>query len=89
MIILIVIKTYGWITVVWSSQSFFLNYPFFAFSVVHQIELRPCNCQLSKSIVHEIFGDIAVMKIYSERYFDTDWQFEMFKRGKPMDMILL
>ena len=21
--------------------------------------------------------------------FNTDWQFEMFKRGKPMDMILL
>ena len=26
--------------------------------------------------------------IDSDRYFNTDWQFEMFKRGKPMDMIL-
>ena len=26
---------------------------------------------------------------YSDRYFNTDWQFEMFKRGKPMDMILV
>ena len=26
---------------------------------------------------------------YSDRYFNTDWQFEMLKRGKPMDMILV
>ena len=24
-----------------------------------------------------------------DRYFNTDWQFEMFKRGKPMDMVLV
>ena len=27
--------------------------------------------------------------LYSDRYFNTDWQFEMFKRGKPMNMILV
>ena len=26
---------------------------------------------------------------YSDRYFNTDKQIEMFKRGKPMDMILV
>ena len=26
---------------------------------------------------------------YSDRYFDTDCQFEMFKRGMPMDMVLV
>ena len=47
------------------------------------LKLQLCNYQVSKSIVHEIkFGDI-----YSDRYFNTDWQFEMFKRVKPMDMI--
>ena len=25
---------------------------------------------------------------YIDRYYNTDWQFEMFKRGKKMDMIL-
>ena len=57
--------------------------------------LLPCNHQLSKSIVHEIkFGDYSCRGNinylpYSDRYFDTDWQFEMFKRRKPMDMILV
>ena len=27
-------------------------------------------------------GDITVMQIYSDRYSNTDWQFEMFNRGK-------
>ena len=50
----------------------------------------PCNYQLSKSIVHEIkFGDNKNNLPYSDRYFNTDWQFEMFKRGKPLDMILV
>ena len=45
--------------------------------------LQPCEYQLSKSIVHEIkFGDRSVMLIYSDRYCNTDKQFEMFKRGK-------
>ena len=49
-----------------------------------------CNYQLSKSIVHEIrFGDNINNLPYSDRYFRTDWQFEMFKRGNPMDMILV
>ena len=26
---------------------------------------------------------------YGDRYFNTDTQIEMFKRGKPMDMILV
>ena len=26
---------------------------------------------------------------YSDMYFNTDLQFKMFKRGKPMDMILV
>ena len=26
---------------------------------------------------------------YNDRYSNTDWQFEMLKRGKPMDMILV
>ena len=26
---------------------------------------------------------------YSDRYSNTDWQFEVFKRGKPMDMIFV
>ena len=26
---------------------------------------------------------------YSDKYFNTDWHFEMFKKGKPMDMILV
>ena len=25
----------------------------------------------------------------SDMFFNTDWQFEIFKRGKPMDMILV
>ena len=25
---------------------------------------------------------------YSDRYFNTDWQFEVFKEAKAMDMIL-
>ena len=53
-----------------------------------------CNYQLSTCIVHKIkFGDKAVNKInnlpYSDRYFNSDWQFEMFKRGKQMDMKLV
>ena len=58
--------------------------------------LQPRNYQLSKIIVHEIkFGDIAVMNVninhlpYSDMYFNTDWQFEIIKRGKPMDMLLV
>ena len=26
---------------------------------------------------------------YSDRYFNTEWQFDMFKRGKPIGMILV
>ena len=49
--------------------------------------LQPCNYQLSKSIVHEIiFGDGCQVNInnlpYSDRYFNTNWQLAMFKRGK-------
>ena len=57
--------------------------------------ILPCNYQLSKSIVHEIkFDDnschVNIKKLpYSGRYFNTDWQFEMFKRGRPMDMVLV
>ena len=56
--------------------------------------IQPCNYQLSKIIVHEIkFGDSCHVNInnlpYSDRYFNTNWQFEMFKRGKPMGMILV
>ena len=54
--------------------------------------LLPCNYQLSKNIVHEIkcgdnINNFAIC--CSDRYFSTDWQFEMFKRGNPMDMILV
>ena len=62
---------------------------FFCNDLVSRI--LPCNYQLSISIVHEIkFGDIDSCHViinnlpYSDRYFDTDWQFEMLKRGKPM-----
>ena len=52
--------------------------------------LLPCNYQLSESIVHKSeLGDISVVLIYSDRYFNTDWQFEMVKRAKPVDMILV
>ena len=46
--------------------------------------LIPCNYQLSKSIVHEIkCCHVNINSLpYSDRYFNTDWQFEMFKRGK-------
>ena len=52
--------------------------------LIHFSILLPCNYQLSKSIVHEIkFGDItgysSHVKLnnlpYSDRYFNTDWQF--------------
>ena len=57
---------------------------------VNNVYLQPCNYQLSKSIVHEIkFGEIINNLPYNDRYFNTDWQFEMFKRGKSMDMILV
>ena len=45
--------------------------------------LQPYNYQVSKEVVHKIkFGAVAVMQIYSDRYFNTDWQYEMSKRGK-------
>ena len=45
--------------------------------------LQPCNYQVSKEVVHKIkFGAVAVMQIYSDGYFNTGWQYEMFKRGK-------
>ena len=44
--------------------------------------LQPRNYQLRNNIVHEItFGDINNL-LYSDRYFNTNWQFEMLKRGK-------
>ena len=50
--------------------------------------------RISKSIVHEIkFGESCYVNInklpYNNMYFNTDSQIEMFKRGKPMDMILV
>ena len=56
--------------------------------------LQPCYNQLSKkhSSRNHIWGYSCHAKInnlpYSDRYFNTGWQFEMLKRGKPMDMIL-
>ena len=51
--------------------------------------LQPRKYQLSKSIVHEIkFGESYSCHVniknllYSDMYFSTDCQFEMFKRGK-------
>ena len=53
------------------------------------MSILPCNYQLSKSIAHEIkIGDINNLA-YSDRYFNTNRQIEMFKRGKSMDMILV
>ena len=53
--------------------------------------LLPCNYQLSKSIVHEIKLSCKYINNlpYSDRYFNTDRQIEMFNRGKPMDMVLV
>ena len=38
-------------------------------------------------------GEIGLVNInnlpYNDRYFTTYWQFEMFNRGKPMDIILI
>ena len=54
--------------------------------------IQPCNYQLSKSIVQEIkFGDIAVIQILTICHIVTGILIliEMFKRGKPMDMILV
>ena len=57
--------------------------------------IQPCNYQVSKSIVNKIEFDDNSCHLninnlpYSARYFITDWQFAMFKRGNPMDMILV
>ena len=52
--------------------------------------LLPCNYQLSKIIVHGYSCHVNINNLpYSDRYFDADRQLEMFKRGKPMDMILV
>ena len=52
--------------------------------------LLPCNYQLGKSIVNGYSCHVNIDNLpYSDRYFNTDWQLEMFKRGKPMDMILV
>ena len=42
------------------------------------------NYQVSEMVVREIeFADIAChANINSDKYSNTDWQFEMFKRGK-------
>ena len=40
----------------------------------------PCNYQLSMK---------SNLVKYSDRYLNTDWQFKMFKRGKPMNMMLV
>ena len=66
-------------------------------NVYIMFKLLPYNYQLSKSIVHEIklfkniIGDMAVINNfpYSDRYFNTDWRFEIFRRGKPMGTILV
>ena len=49
--------------------------------------------QVSKKVVHEIkFGDSCYENLNylwcSDRYFNTDWQFEMFKISKTMNMVL-
>ena len=43
--------------------------------------LLPCNNQLSKSIVHDIkCCHVNIINVpYSDRYFNTDWQFEILK----------
>ena len=61
--------------------------PYIWFLSTFFASLQPCNYQVNKFVVHAIeFEVIAVMQIkhfvVSDRYFNTDWQFEMFKRGK-------
>ena len=47
---------------------------------------RPCH-RIELDAIH--FSCKANNVWYSDMYFNTDWQFEMFKRGKEnMDMIL-
>ena len=50
--------------------------------------LQPCDYQLSKSIVYKIkLRDIINNLLKGDMFFNTDWQFEMFKIAKPMGMI--
>ena len=53
-----------------------------------KLALQPRNYQFSKEFVYELdLRAVAVMQIinnlqYSDMHFNTDWQFEMIKRGK-------
>ena len=45
--------------------------------MLNSLYLQPRNYQVSKEVVHQLeFAAIAVRRP------NTDWQFEMFKRGK-------